>query len=251
MPKPLAVVPELEAELDALYALPPDEFTSARNDLARRLKQAGQDDAEARVKSLRKPTMPVWAVNQLARRNPEGIEALLAAGARLRAAQEEALRGGESSALREATATERTLLRELTQQADEVLRGAAHGSAGKRIGSTLRAAALSTEAGQLLRRGWLGDELEPSGFDAFAGMKVPAAAAKPKKPPPPPQRRRREEQERKLRQRAAKLRDEATQAAREVAEAEAALERARKNAARSEEAAARAEARLEEPGRYR
>jgi hypothetical protein len=82
MPKPLAVVPEFETELDALYALPPAEFTAARNDLARRLKQAGQDEAAGRVKNLRKPSVPLWAVNQLARRNPKGIAALLEAGER-------------------------------------------------------------------------------------------------------------------------------------------------------------------------
>ena len=41
MTRPLAAVPDLEQELDGLYALPLEEFTKARNDLAARLKQAG------------------------------------------------------------------------------------------------------------------------------------------------------------------------------------------------------------------
>jgi hypothetical protein len=247
VPKPLAVVPELEAELDALYALPPAEFTAARNDLARRLKDAGQTDASAQVKSLRKPTVPLWAVNQLARHNQKGIDALLTAGERLRAAQQDALQSGDSSALRDATATERKVLRELTQQADELLRKAGHSAAGERIASTLRSAALTAEGGDLLRRGRLSEELESSGFGAFAGMELPASPAKPKAASPS-ERRRREERTRKLRERASKLRGEATKATREAAKAEEALTRARKKAERADQAAARAEAQLEDNG---
>jgi hypothetical protein len=237
MPKPLAVVPEFETELDALYALTPGEFTAARNDLARRLKQAGQDEAADRVKNLRKPTVPLWAVNQLARRNPKGIAALLEAGDRLRAAQEGALRGGESTALRDATATERKIVRELTQEADELLREAGHGTAGERIASTLRAAAHAPAGHEPLVQGRLSEELESSGFGAFAGMDLPAAAPKPK-PPSAAARRRREERLAKLRDRAEKLRREATEAGAE-------LERAHARAVGADEAAARAEAELE------
>jgi hypothetical protein len=246
--KPLAVVPDLDTELDALYALPPAEFTAARNDLARRLKQAGQDDPSDRVKSLRKPTVPLWAVNQLARRNAKGVAALLEASDRLRSAQEAALRGGESAALREATSAERGALKELTQQADELLREAGHTAPGDRVAATLRAAALTPEGQTLLRQGRLTEELQSSGFDAFAGMKIPAGGAKAKakpKEPSPAQQRRREERRRKLRERAAKLREDAAAAAREVAKAEAALERARKDAERAEQAAGKAEAQLE------
>ena len=248
MAKPLAVVPDLDTELDALYALPPAEFTAARNDLARRLKQAGQDDPSDRVKSLRKPTVPLWAVNQLARQNPKGVAALLDASDRLRSAQEAALRGGDSTALREATSAERGALKELTQQADELLREAGHTAPGDRVAATLRAAAHTPEGQSLLRQGRLTEELQSSGFDAFAGMELPAgrAKAKPKrKGPSPAQQRRREERRRKLGDRAAKLREDAAAAAREVAKAEAALERARKDEDRAQQAAGKAEAQLE------
>ena len=114
----LAVVPELETELDRLYGLPLDEFTSARNELAGRLKKAGQGDAAEAVHALRKPSVALWAVNQLARRNEEGLKALLDAGRALRRAQEQALRGKSSDALRAATAAERTAVRELTTAAE-------------------------------------------------------------------------------------------------------------------------------------
>jgi hypothetical protein len=246
VPKPLAVVPELERELDVLFALPPVEFTAARNDLARRLKQAGQDDAAAQVKALRKPTVPLWAVNQLARRNPKGIDALIASAEQLRTAQEEALRGGESTPLRKATNDERKIVRELTQLGDDLLRESGHGSAGERIAATLRTAALAPEGQKLLRHGRLTEELESSGFGALAGIEIPATKAKAKpKTPTPAQRQRLEERRRKLRERAEKLRHEAKESAREVTQAEAALERTRKQAERAGEAAAKAEAELE------
>ena len=155
MPKPLAAVPDLEAELDDLYATSPEDFTSARNDLARRLKQAGQNAVAARVKELRKPTVALWAVNQLARSNPKGVRALLDTGDRLRAAQEQALGGGESAELRAATAEERKLLRELTHQGEALLRDAGHSSAAERIARVLRAAAVDPDARELLAQGRL------------------------------------------------------------------------------------------------
>src|SRR5437762_3321038 len=114
MPLRLAVVPELDSELGRLYGLPLDEFTAARNELATRLRRAGQTDAAERVRALRKPSVAVWAVNRLARTHPDELEELLEAGRGLRDAQAKALRGTGADAVREATAAERTALRNLT-----------------------------------------------------------------------------------------------------------------------------------------
>jgi hypothetical protein len=248
MPKPLAAVPDLEAELDDLYAASPEDFTSARNDLARRLKQAGQNAVAARVKELRKPTVALWAVNQLARGNAKGVRALLDTADRLRAAQQQALGGGESAELRAATAEERKLLRELTQQGEALLRDAGRSSAAERIARVLRAAAVDPDARELLAQGRLSEELESTGFGAFAGMDVPArserAQRKPDTPSPAVQRRR-EERLKKLRERAAKLKKAATEAERATGEAEAALEQARQKEAKAKGAAEGAEADVE------
>ena len=48
MPR-LAVVPDLDTELDDLYGAPLGEFTRRRNDLERRLQAAGQAEAAASV----------------------------------------------------------------------------------------------------------------------------------------------------------------------------------------------------------
>jgi hypothetical protein len=247
VPKPLAVVPELEAELDSLYAAQLADFTRARNDLAQRLKQAGQVEAAAGVKQLRKPTVPLWAVNQLARRHPDDVRALLDAGKRLRVAQQAALRG-ESQELRTATAEERKILHGLTQRGTELLRETGHSVDAKRIADTLRAAAVDEAGRQLLQLGRLSEELEASGFGSFAGMEMPSSSKSEKmaKPPSPAVLRRREEQLRKLRERVTKAKRDATKAERAAARAEAALDATRQRLVEANEAVRHAEDELEQ-----
>ena len=54
-----------DAELDALYTAPLDQFVARRDALAKRLKEAGAADESRRVKSLRKPSVVAWAINRL------------------------------------------------------------------------------------------------------------------------------------------------------------------------------------------
>jgi hypothetical protein len=78
---------------EGLYALPLEEFTPARDALAKELKAAGRKDEAAEVKSLRKPSLAAWALNRTARDHPDAIAALRAAGADLRTAQHAVLSG--------------------------------------------------------------------------------------------------------------------------------------------------------------
>ena len=221
---PLAVVPDLEEELDALYALPLEEFTRARNDLAARLKKAGQADAADRVKALPKPSVPAWAVNQLARTEAARVRELVAAG---RALQEASL-AGRAADVREATAAERRLVRTLTASARTVLgtRGATNAD---RVATLLRTASLDDEARRLLERGRLSGEIEPAEFEAFSGMV-----------PPPRHSRRAEEPDtraeklREARERVKKLRADARAQRRHADAAEKNLQRAREALAASE-----------------
>jgi hypothetical protein len=239
---PLAVVPDLEAEVDRLYTLPLDEFTSARNDLAQRLKRAGQKDAAADVQGLRKPTVPVWAINQIAREHGEDVTALLEASDDLRAAQERAIGGGESDQLRAAASAEREALRTLTDYAQQLLGRDAPAATLERVASTLRAAALGPEGRELLANGRLSEEMKSAGFGAFEGMSVPTQPRpRPRKKAaarPSAAERRRQERVAKLRERLVKLRQDASEAEREAKHAQAAADRAQ---ARFERAAAAAE----------
>ena len=246
MPRPLAAVPDLDQELDQLYALPPEEFVPARNDLATRLRKAGQAEAAERVRALRKPSVPVWTVNQLARRHPDAVAELLGSGDRLRRAQEAAFRGDSGEAVREATAAERAAIRTLTQHAQSLLRAEGR-SAGhavlERIASTLRAAAVEREAASLLGAGRLAGEIGSAGFAAVAELAPPATRRSKSRPKDHGAARRREQELRKVRARVERLERRAADEEERADRAEQAARDARGRAeqAKAEAAAARAE----------
>src|SRR5256885_1460419 len=85
-----------------------------------------------------------------------------APGGRLRAAQEKALRGGDADAVRAATRDERDALRKLTRLAEAVLADAGRPASPQtleRVSSTLRAAAVDSDAAKLLTSGRLAEEV--------------------------------------------------------------------------------------------
>ena len=172
----------VDREIDGLFELPLEEFTRARNELAKRLAKDGDKARAEEVRALSKPSVPVWTINQLARREKPMVRALLDAGAKLRRAQERALGGGHSDALRSAQADEREAVRALTRRAEEVLReaGKPTGRATlERINGTLGAAAVTDEARDDLKAGRLTDELKVSGFDSLVGLQAPPRRAVP------------------------------------------------------------------------
>jgi membrane protein involved in colicin uptake len=232
---------KVDAEIDRLYDLPLDEFTAARNELAKRLTKEGDAESAERVRTLVKPSVPAWTINQLARRNPEAVRTLLNVGARLRAAQERSLRGEPAAdELRGAQAEEREAVRKLTQQAGALLRDAGRPATAAtldRVSSTLRAAALAEPGRTLLRDGRLDDEVEVSGFDAFSELQVPKSRGKAgaaKTDDLAERRRQKREAERRRRELEKRVRELSARA--ESAEREA--ERARKAAAEAESIAA-------------
>src|SRR5260221_12776604 len=78
----------LDAEIDRLYQLPLDEFTPARNALAK-----GAGGEAARVRALSKPPVAAWAVNQLYWRKTQVWNALLAAAENAQRVQRAVLAG--------------------------------------------------------------------------------------------------------------------------------------------------------------
>ena len=156
---------------DDLYALPPGEFTRARDERAKALRKEGKREEADAVKALRKPTVAAWALNQLARERPKDVKRLVAAGEELRAAQDELLAGGDRKAFQGAAAKEREEVAKLSDAAVELV-----GEAGERatpalrekIAETLHAAALDEETAEELRSGRLVREREAIG--GFGGM---------------------------------------------------------------------------------
>src|SRR5438034_5423345 len=161
MPR-LAIVPGVEHGRDELFGVRLDEFTVRRNELAARLKKAGQPEAAEQVRTLRKPSVPVWAVNQVARRDPDAVARVVDAGRQLREAQEAAFAGGGADAVRRATADERDAVRRVTRAAERLLEDEGRKptrAVVDRIGATLRAAAVDADDADVLARGRLTGEL--------------------------------------------------------------------------------------------
>ena len=148
-----------------LYALPLSEFTAARNALAASLKKDGDADAAAAVRTLKKPSVTAWAINQVARSHGKEVEALLEAGEQLMSAQGALLAGSDPSALRDATRRRRELVKSLTDHATNVLEEA--GTAASRthldrINSTFLNAAVDEDGRRLLASGTLSDDVGAS-----------------------------------------------------------------------------------------
>ena len=221
-------------EVDRLYELPLEEFTAARNELAKRL-------GDTSVKQLKKPTVPAWTVNQLARTREVDVRRLLRAGEQLEQAQKQAVEGGDQQAFERARDAERDALRRLRSQAADLLRAGGHpanDSTLERVASTLRAGSATEEGRAVLREGRLSEELEPQGFGALAGVKPAAPRARKKSPDTSRARKAREDA------------DAATAAAEAVAararEAEREVDELRRAAKRAAEKAERLRAKAEE-----
>jgi len=158
------------ADVDHLYGLPLEEFTPARDAAAKEIRKAGDRETAAIVAKLPKPTPAAWTANQVAREQPELIEAMLAAGEELREAQEAAVQGGGGRGLRDATLAERRAV-------DEVMAAAtSYKPAGKplsramadRLRTTLHAAAGDEAIRDALADGRLVDEAQAGGAWPFA-----------------------------------------------------------------------------------
>jgi hypothetical protein len=170
---------------DELYGLPPAEFTRARDSRAKELRADGDREAANAVKTLRRPTVAAWALNQLSRRRGDDLGDLLAAGEELRAAQEGLLGGGDRAAFQDAAARERELVAKLSRDAAAMAGEAGERGSGlqEKIAETLHAAALDEDTAEELRAGRLVKEREAiGGFGAAGGGPAPAQPVKaPKK----------------------------------------------------------------------
>jgi hypothetical protein len=216
--RPLAAVPDLEQELDGLYALPLEEFTKARNDLAARLKKAHQTEAADLVRALKKPSVVAAAANRLAREEPHQVVALLNAGEQLRDAQQRAISGeAKAEEVGEAAAGERDALRALLASARRLLGERSSPSLLDRLGQTLRAAAVDDAGRALLERGRLTEELSAVGFGPLEAVK-------------PARRRSSDEVARAARERVSSLRAEARALSNDARAAAEAAEQAQRAA---------------------
>ncbi len=170
--------------------------------------------------------MAAWVANQLARNERMNVRALLTAGEQLREGQAELMRGGKPDELRRAEESERRAITALLDAGRELADGEA---TLRKLESTLRAAAIDSDARSLLERGRLTKELSPSGF-GLAGMPAPpkrrAPASKAPKRDPGAGKRKRE---------LAKARADLQEAQKRARAADREADKARKDMAKAEE----------------
>ncbi len=161
-------------DLDSLFATPPAKFIEERKRIVAALKGAGRKDEAKAVEKIPRPSLAVWTVNQIARRDPELVRRLGAITERLRVAA-----GAEYGA---AAAEHRQVLGALRDRAGEVL-----GDAGQeidahiiqRVSANLRAAAGGADTRATLERGRLERDLEEQDAAALFGMAGAAAIEAP------------------------------------------------------------------------
>ena len=154
-----------EEQIDELYSLPLGEFTARRNALAKELKDAGDKEAAAAVKSAAKPTLAAWVVNQLARREAETMQELVAVQDRLASAS-------SAKDLRELTQERRELVTRLKRAAGAILEEDGHGTGSttlQQVSQSLLAGATDEEQ-QLLLHGRLTKDLSSSGLEQVWGF---------------------------------------------------------------------------------
>ncbi|ADB32980.1 hypothetical protein Kfla_3928 [Kribbella flavida DSM 17836] len=178
-----------------LYGLTPEEFTAARNQLAKTLKDQGAIAAGDAVKALRKPTLAAWLANQLVRVEPDGVHQLTELGEQLR----EAHLSADGARLRRLTPRRHELVQALVRAARAYAQGegrAVSPAIADRLTETLDAALVDPGAAQLLRTGQLTSALRHVGFGVVDETGEPAQlalvrprvvrsnAAKPTKPVP-------------------------------------------------------------------
>lgn len=153
---------ESEARIDSLYQLPLDEFTSARNALAKELGKEG-----AGVQTLTKPPAAAWAINQVFWQRRPIHDALVAAATGVRSAHA-AVMAGQRADLRAAGAAHDEAIEAALRAALDVLASAgqpASDATKQAIATTLRALPTAAEpAGRLSRT------LQPGGFEMLAGL---------------------------------------------------------------------------------
>lgn len=173
-----------DEELDRLFAAPLGEFVAVRNGLARELRADGRRQEADEIAALKKPPVPVWVVNQLARRERRDVDLLLDVGHRVRAAHGEPDPAKARQAFDSARQAEHEALGRLTKAAAALLEEE-HGTASQsmldRVAATLRAAAVTEEGRELLARGRLTEELSTTGFELAAGLTPKAPATRKRK----------------------------------------------------------------------
>ena len=173
-------------DVDELFKRPLAEFIDARNTLAKQLKQSGRADDANLVKTLAKPSVSAWTVNQLYWQHREAFDTLIAAGQRFRKAQT----SGKVADMRGALDSRREALAHLSDLATSLLEDGGHNASPdmiRRVVTTLEAMSAFASLSDGPTPGRLSQDVDPPGFESLASfvpgtMKTTAKPAVAQKP---------------------------------------------------------------------
>ena len=232
----------LDDRIDKLYLLPLDEFTAARNALAK-------ESGDTSVKKLEKPNLAAWTVNQLYWRERKVYDDVIKAAERMRAVYKQML-AGKNADVRGAEEIYQEALREAKQAAKRILEEGGHPNADAvmmPVAETLDALPGDEPPGRLTK------PLRRMGFNVLEGVPISAKAgpirakAAPEKKPAAKDRTAKERRASEAEERdAAMTRQRLRFAEAAEREAEASLDRARRAVDRAERTRERIERELKE-----
>ena len=161
-------VPDKNAgEIDRLYALPLDEFTAERDELAKRLRKEGDAEGADAVKALKKPSIAAWAVNQVQRDRPDEVRELIDVTEELHRVYKKLSSAGARERLEEAAEIQRRLIKSLVRCAAQLLEAGGHPPGDATLGKvadTLRAAGLDSDVREQVARGRVVKEQRAAGL---------------------------------------------------------------------------------------
>jgi hypothetical protein len=181
---------ELAARQRELYALPLDQFTRARDALAKELASKGRAKEAQAIRKLKRPVVAAWIVNRLAQQHPERIETFLASARALEKAHRRAISGLSPEHLKEANRAFQQALDALLKEVTASLAATGRPATGdliRQVEETLRAAALGTEEERsTLVQGMLTRPLQSSGFGSFSPLLLVGPAPRRAAPHPSP-----------------------------------------------------------------
>jgi len=158
----------IDDEIEKLYRVPPEEFTPARNALAKR---AGAD--APLVKRLTRPPLAAWAVNQLYWNERPVYEALVNASMELRQTNK-AILTGQGGDLRSTGQAHEAAVDAAFRAITSMLEASGHPATDatrQAIGTTLRALPGDEPPGRLTR------VLQPGGFEMLTGLSIGSGPA--------------------------------------------------------------------------
>jgi hypothetical protein len=170
----------LDAVADELYAVPPDEFVSARDAAVAAARERGDRELAKAIGRLRRPTKAAWLANLLVRHRAAQLDGLLGLAAGLADAQ----RTLDGTALRQLSSKRHQLVAAMAREAGRLAQEAGDPAAEsvlRDLQGILDAALARPEIAEQVRSGRLTRTLSYTGFGPEAD---PDAAPLPATRPP-------------------------------------------------------------------